>query len=83
MQNKANLPDTQMNASHVKTKNYEQKTTANEPIKQTQSNPTCGEHNRTIYGEPACTERTCGELVESSQTIKPKQSQSKGGKYQG
>ena len=44
MQNKANLPDTQMNASYVKTKNCEQKTMDNEPTKQTQSNP--------IYGEP-------------------------------
>ncbi len=33
-----------MNASYVKTKNYEQKPMDNEPIKQTQSKP--------IYGEP-------------------------------
>jgi RHS repeat-associated protein len=44
MQNKANLLDTQMNASYVKTKNYEQKTMNCEPLKQTQSKP--------IYGEP-------------------------------
>jgi hypothetical protein len=44
MQNKANLLDSQMNVSYVKTKNYEQKTMDNEPVKQTQSNP--------IYGEP-------------------------------
>jgi hypothetical protein len=36
MQNKANLLDTQMNVSYVKTKNYEQKTMDNEPIKQSQ-----------------------------------------------
>ncbi len=39
MQNKPNLPDTQMNASYVKRKSYEQKTMDNEPIKQSQSNP--------------------------------------------
>ena len=39
MQNKANFPDTQMNASYVKTKNYEQNTMEAEPAKQTQSNP--------------------------------------------
>ncbi len=39
MQNKANFLDTKMNASCVKTKNYEQRTMANEPIKQTQSKP--------------------------------------------
>jgi hypothetical protein len=39
MQNKANLPDTQINVSHVKTKNYEQKTKEEEPTKQTQSKP--------------------------------------------
>jgi len=58
MQNKANLPDTQMNASYVKTKNYEQKPMDNEPTKQTQSNP--------IYGEPACT-----ELSRSVEPTKP------------
>jgi len=39
MQNKANLPDTQMNASYVKTKTYEQKPMDNKPTKQTQSKP--------------------------------------------
>jgi len=39
MQNKANLLDTQMNASYVKTKNYEQRTMDNEPIKQSQTKP--------------------------------------------
>jgi hypothetical protein len=39
MQNKANLLDTQINASYVKTKNYEQKTMEEEPIKQTQTKP--------------------------------------------
>jgi len=39
MQNKANLLDIQMNASYVKTKNYEQRTMANKPIKQSQSKP--------------------------------------------
>ncbi len=43
MQNKPNLLNTQMNTSYVKTKNYEQKTIDNEPIKQTQSKPICGE----------------------------------------
>ncbi len=33
-----------MNLTYFKTRNYEQKTTEEEPIKQTQSNP--------IYGEP-------------------------------
>jgi hypothetical protein len=36
MQNKANFLDIQMNVTCVKTKNYEQKTTDNEPIKQSQ-----------------------------------------------
>jgi hypothetical protein len=39
MQNKANLPDTQMNATCVKAKNYEQNTMEEEPTKQTQSKP--------------------------------------------
>jgi len=39
MQNKANLRHIQMNVSYVKTKNYEQKTMDNEPIKQSQSKP--------------------------------------------
>jgi hypothetical protein len=39
MQNKPNLPDTQINASHVKTKNYEQKTMNCEPTKQSQNKP--------------------------------------------
>jgi hypothetical protein len=39
MQNKANLQDAQMNASHVKTKSYEQKTMNCEPTKQSQTNP--------------------------------------------
>ncbi len=39
MQNKPNFPDTQLNASYVKTKNYEQKTAEEEPTKQTQSKP--------------------------------------------
>ncbi len=43
MQNKPNLPDTQMNASYVKTKNYEQKTMDNELIKQSQTKPIYGE----------------------------------------
>ncbi len=42
-----------------------------ESAKQTQSNPTCGEHSRTIYGEPAYTERTCGEPVEPSRSVEP------------
>ena len=40
MQNKPNFPDAQMNISYVKIKSYEQRTMNNEPIKQTQSNPT-------------------------------------------
>ncbi len=43
MQNKANLQVSQMNATYVKTKTYEQKPMANEPLKQTQSNPIYGE----------------------------------------
>jgi hypothetical protein len=39
MQNKANLPDTQMNASYVKTKNYEQNTMEEKPAKQSQNKP--------------------------------------------
>ncbi len=39
MQNKPNLPNTQMNASYAKTKNYEQNTMEAEPAKQTQSKP--------------------------------------------
>ncbi len=39
MQNKPNLPVSQMNVSYVKIKNYEQRTMDNEPIKQTQSKP--------------------------------------------
>jgi hypothetical protein len=39
MQNKANLQVSKMNISYVKTKAYEQRPMANEPIKQTQSNP--------------------------------------------
>ena len=39
MQNKANLPDIQMNVSYVKTTNYEQRTMDNEPIKQSQTKP--------------------------------------------
>jgi len=39
MQNKANLLDIQMNVSYVKTKNYEQRTMDNEPIKQSQTKP--------------------------------------------
>jgi len=66
MQNKANFLDIQMNVSYVKTKNYEQKTMANEPIKQSQTKPTCGEHSRTIYGELACT-----ELSRSVEPTKP------------
>jgi hypothetical protein len=39
MQNKPNLPDTQINASHFKTKNYEQNTMEAEPAKQSQNKP--------------------------------------------
>jgi hypothetical protein len=39
MQNKPNFPDTQMNASLVKTKSYEQKTMNCEPAKQSQNKP--------------------------------------------
>jgi len=39
MQNKANLPDTQMFVTSVNIKSYEQITMNNEPEKQTQSNP--------------------------------------------
>jgi hypothetical protein len=39
MQNKANSLDMQMNVSYVKTKNYEQPTMDNEPIKQSQTKP--------------------------------------------
>jgi hypothetical protein len=39
MQNKANLLDTQMNVSSVKTKNYENKRLCRRGEKQTQSNP--------------------------------------------
>jgi hypothetical protein len=39
MQNKANLLDSQMNVSYVKTTSYEQKTMNCEPIKQSQSKP--------------------------------------------
>jgi hypothetical protein len=46
MQNKANFSDNQMNASYVKTKNYEQKTAEEEPTKQTQTNPIYGEQSR-------------------------------------
>jgi len=39
MQNKANLLDTQMNVSSVKTKDYENKRLCRRGEKQTQSNP--------------------------------------------
>ncbi len=39
MQNKANLQDSQMNVTYVKTNNLQQKTMNYEPIKQTQSKP--------------------------------------------
>jgi len=39
MQNKANLPDIQMNVSSVKTKDYENKRLCRRGEKQTQSNP--------------------------------------------
>lgn len=39
MQNKANLPNIQMNVTYVKTRSYEQKTMYNEPTKQSQSKP--------------------------------------------
>jgi hypothetical protein len=58
MQNKANLPDFQMNVTCAKTNNLQQKTWDNEPIKQTQTKP--------IYGEPACT-----ELSRSVEPTKP------------
>ena len=58
MQNKANLPDNQMSVTYVKTKSYEQKPMEGKPLKQSQSNPTCGEHRRTICGEPACTAKS-------------------------
>jgi hypothetical protein len=39
MQNKPNFPDTQMNATYVKRKNYEQNTMEAEPAKQSQNKP--------------------------------------------
>ncbi len=69
MQNKANLLDTQMNASHVKTKTYEQKTMNCEPTKQTQSKPIYGEHSRTIYGEPACLEPVERPALQSPELV--------------
>ena len=55
MQNKPNLLDNQMNASSVNTMNYEQLTMNNEPIKQTQTNPTCSELVESI-ANPGCFE---------------------------
>jgi hypothetical protein len=49
MQNKANLMVSQMIVSYVKTKNYEQKTMTNEPIKQTQSKPKRKDEVRIFY----------------------------------
>ncbi len=43
IQNKPNLQDTQMNVSSIKIKSYDQLTMNNEPIKQTQTKPTCSE----------------------------------------
>jgi hypothetical protein len=50
-----------MNVTYVKTKNYEQKPMDNEPIKQTQTKPTYGEHSRTISWTSAA--KVCDEAV--------------------
>jgi hypothetical protein len=52
MQNKANLLDTQMNVSSVKTKEYENKRLFRRPEKQTQTNPISKTRWEESFGMP-------------------------------
>jgi len=64
MQNKPNLPRTQMNTTFLLAKDYEQITMNNEPEKQTQSKPILSASGGFIRLLP-----TCGGPADSNQTL--------------